>query len=377
MHQVQPYVIRVIRDWCAALGDDGDSDRVEWSSPKDMKDWAAYVVFDSLGELLMGRSYETIQKSENRWFLEMMVDLIKYNNFVGQMPSLAKLGLAPLFIRGQKERRSRQVKFARDCISTRLEQGPDANGRRDILYHLSQAKDPETGNGFSQQELTSETVLLLGAGSDTANTAMTTIWFFLAHHPDVLARLTESIRSSFSSVEDISSGHTVMSNTYLRACMDENMRLCPPVPMLLPREILPGGMTVCGEKFDEGVTIGVPTYALHHSAQYFDRPFEYDPGRWLPKQTDALKLEGSDIVTLARQRAAFAPFSIGPRACIGRKMALLELYVGVARVLFLYDIRLQPGTENVNLGPGGEYRMKDHFIVGKEGPMIQFRPHFK
>jgi hypothetical protein len=41
--------------------------------------------------------------------------------------------------------------------------------------------------------------------------------------------------------------------------------------------------------------------------------------------------------------------------------------------LFLYDLRLQPGTEHLGVGPLGEYKIKDYFIVGKEGPILQFR----
>ena len=211
-------------------------------------------------------------------------------------------------------------------------------------------------------------------GSDTANTGLTSIWYFLAHHPDVLARLTSSIRQAFTSADDIKSGPTLAANVYLRACIDEALRLCPPSPMLLPREICAGGHTVMGHHFAQGTVIGVPTYTLHHDSRYFDRPFDYDPSRWLAKCEGDDPDEGSSPEVGARQRQAFIPFSLGPRACIGRGVALLELYVSVARVLFMYDLRLQPGTEHVGVGPHGEYKIKDHFIVGKEGPVLQFRP---
>jgi cytochrome P450 len=148
--------------------------------------------------------------------------------------------------------------------------------------------------------------------------------------------------------------------TYLRACIDECLRLCPPIPKALPREVLPGGLEVDGEFFPEGVNVGVPAYALHHSEKHFERPFVYDPSRWL--------VEGTGGV-----REAFIPFSLGPRQCIGKNVALLELYVGVARALWLYNVRIAPGYEWMGVGREGEYKMKDNFIVGKEGPMLQFQ----
>lgn len=116
-----------------------------------------------------------------------------------------------------------------------------------------------------------------------------------------------------------------------------------------------------GEYFPSGTIVGVPTYALHHDERYFQNPFTYNPDRWL----DATESE---------QRKAFIPFSLGPRGCIGRGVALFELYHAVARVLFTYDIRLAPGkTETLGVGPAGEYKIRDYFIVGKEGPVVQFR----
>ena len=144
--------------------------------------------------------------------------------------------------------------------------------------------------------------------------------------------------------------------------------------MLLPREVCSGGLHVMGHEFAEGTILGVPTYALHHDERYFKRAFEYNPSRWLVKGESEDAAEGNSPEIVARQRHAFIPFSIGPRACIGRNVALFELYISVARVLFLYDLRMQPGTEHLGVGPLGEYKIRDYFIVGKEGPILQFRP---
>lgn len=80
-------------------------------------------------------------------------------------------------------------------------------------------------------------VSALNIGSDTANTALTATFYFLARHPEVLERLTEKVRRTFNSVESITTGTQMLSLTYLRACIDESMRLCPPIPMILPRKV--------------------------------------------------------------------------------------------------------------------------------------------
>ena len=196
-------------------------------------------------------------------------------------------------------------------------------------------------------------------------------------------RLAASVRGQFPTLDAIASdrGHALATNVYLKACVNEALRLCPPVPGLLAREISPGGLAVLGHHFPAGVIIGVPTYSLHHNDAYFSHPFSYDPNRWLDGNSGGRvdgSFDGSDNtlrtpITQNRQRQAFAPFSVGPRGCIGRNVALMELYLAIAHVVWLYDMRQQLGSENMGLGPQREYKIKDHFVVAKEGPILQFR----
>ena len=144
--------------------------------------------------------------------------------------------------------------------------------------------------------------------------------------------------------------------------------------MLLPREVQSGGLQVDGHFVPAGTIVGVPTYALHHSENHFHEPFAYRPERWLLKGSSAVRDgKGVSEETMALQKEAFVPFSIGPRSCIARSVALMELELSIARALWLYDIRLAPGTEHIGVGSHGEYKIKDNFVVGKEGPILQFR----
>ncbi len=182
------------------------------------------------------------------------------------------------------------------------------------------------------------------------------------------------------------------------------MRLAPPVPGLLPREVLPGGITIDGQFFEAGTVVGTPCYALHHREEYFRDAWAYRPGRWIVRDRDAKS--GGDLgegttesVSLAH--SAFCPFSVGPRGCIGKGMAYLEVSVALARMVWLYDVRLaasdgdgeaerkfQPmGVTSgwaKGLGKGGldaewgkqardEYEIFDAFVAVKDGPVVQFR----
>ena len=145
------------------------------------------------------------------------------------------------------------------------------------------------------------------------------------------------------------------------------MRLCPPVPSLLPREVLAGDIDVDGVRFPAGTVVGVPIYALHHNAEYHPDPFRFDPTRWMG---DDEKASGQGLDALHKAQSAFCPFSVGPRGCIGKGVAYLELTVALARTLWLYDLRL---VGEKGMGPDGQYEVRDIFVAEKEGPLVQFR----
>ena len=267
------------------------------------------------------------------------------------------------------------MQYSKAQAMSRTKLGLDID-RKDFFYYLLNAKDPETGKGFSMDELWGESNLLIVAGSDTTSTAMAGTFFYLAHNATVLQKLCREIRETFEDVEEIVSGPKLSGCAYLRACIDETMRMTPPVAGALPREVLPGGIDIDGHHIPAGIDVGVPHYAIHHNPDYYPRPFDYIPERWLSDPSANPLYE-----KLVDAHSAFCPFSIGPRGCIGKGLAYVELTVTIARVLYLYDLRLAPGT---TLGEGSadlelgrtratEYQIEDRFASMKDGPLLQFR----
>lgn len=89
--------------------------------------------------------------------------------------------------------------------------------------------------------------------------------FYLTNNPTALKRLTEEIRSTFGAYDDVRLGTALSSCKYLQAVVNESLRISPSLPGSLPREVLPGGVTVAGEKFPAGVDVAIPVYAMHHT----------------------------------------------------------------------------------------------------------------
>ena len=248
----------------------------------------------------------------------------------------------------------------------------------DLFGALLEARDPESGRGFTQEELISEAGLLIIAGSQTSATAIASVIFYVLQYPDCLAKVTAEVLGTFSNLEEIRGGPDLHSCNYLRACLDESMRLSPGVGGILPREILVGGMTVDNAYFPPGTDIGVANYAIHHNEAYFPDPYRFRPERWLLLTEDS---EGVSAEQLILQQSAYAPFSVGRASCVGKNLAYQEITIVLARLIWLYEMRLEPGNKlgegAKGLGSGREmkeeFQTYDNFVAAHDGPMVEFR----
>lgn len=258
------------------------------------------------------------------------------------------------------------------------------NPRKDFLSYLLHAKDPQTGKGLNKEELDADSGLLIAAGADTTSVTLSATFFYLLQNPRVLQKLTEEVRGAFADVEEIRGGAKLNGLVYLRACIDETLRLAPPVPTHLPREVLKGGLVVDGEFFPEGTVVGTSAYCISHSEEYYPQAWEFRPERWILVEDGG---EGSkESIKIAKD--TFCAFSLGTRGCAGRSVAYLELMLELARCLWLFDIR-----KAERYGAGGvqnklmrererrwgrpmkdEYQLVERFLVERDGPEVEFRP---
>lgn len=91
------------------------------------------------------------------------------------------------------------------------------------------------------------------AGTETTATELSGLTYLLLKNPVQLERLTKEVRSAFSSMDDMTM--TKLSQLeFLSACLEEGLRMYPPVPIGLARTAPAGGATVCGHWVAGGVS---------------------------------------------------------------------------------------------------------------------------
>jgi cytochrome P450 len=252
---------------------------------------------------------------------------------------------------------------------------PDSEIRKDFFHWLFNAKDPETGEGFSNAELYAECELLIIAGSDTTAIVISAAFFYLARNPEIQDKLAKEIMSTFSSYDEIKAGPKLQGCKYLTAFLMEAMRMAPPVSAEPPREVREGGTTVDGHYFPAGTLLSTAFWAQHYNKDYYPEPMKFRPSRWIEGE------EGSTTDSVALAESAFCAFSTGSRGCVGKNMAWLEMRIVLAKTLWKFEVKQDP-TDNLGGGsesdrPGrrvkDQYQVYEMFVANRKGPMVQLK----
>jgi cytochrome P450 len=347
-----------------------------WSRTRNMTHWCNYLTFDIMGDVIFGVKLNLLDNFANRYIVSAIENSNVRVSVLIQSPILGTKWMGRLdryLFPKAIAARGHFLKFVSGLVNhtMKLDCSPAA---RTVFSVLTTSSDPETGDTLSARELMAESTTLCVAGSDTSSTALAALFFYLARNPRIYDRAAQEIRSAFKSKDEIRMGATLNSLTYLRACIDEALRMSPPAGSSLYREVMDGGATVCGQYFPAGVEIGVPIYGIHHNPKYFPAPHTYRPERWIVGEG------GSTQQSVELAQSAHIPFSVGPRSCVGKIMALTELMLGGALALYTLDFRMEEGDSNggrwgadKGFDEPGEYVLHDHITASKNGPMIQFR----
>lgn len=190
-------------------------------------------------------------------------------------------------------------------------------GERDVLSRMLTARDPESGEAMSDQQLLDEVKSLILAGHET--TSLTLAWTFhqLAQHPEVEARLAEEAVGVLG--DRAPRPEDVEALVYTRMVLLETLRLHPAVPSI-PR-MARDDDEIDGMRIRAGEEVVVSPYVTHRHPESWSHPDTFDPERFAPSRIDAL------------DPYAYFPFLRGRRACLGEHFAMLEGTVALAMMV--------------------------------------------
>lgn len=240
--------------------------------------------------------------------------------------------------------RNTHLNNSRDKTAKRLADGDREH--TDFIYQI--LRHNEAKNSLSDTEIKLNMALFISAGTDTTATTLTGWTYYICTHPSVYARVISEIRSAIPDAEDIK-WENVRNLRYLEATIHEALRLFPPSGASQQRIVPRGGATIDGFYVPAGTTVAVSPWASTRSKLNFHDPDDFRPERWLS--------EGEEYAN--DRLGASLPFGMGPRVCIGRNLAYMEMRLVAAHLLWSFDMAIDRGRyEGENSAWGFEGRMK-------------------
>ncbi|MEP6849370.1 MAG: cytochrome P450 [Acidobacteriota bacterium] len=217
-------------------------------------------------------------------------------------------------------------------IDERRSSGEDTG---DLLSMLLAARDEETGDAMTDEQIRDEALTLFLAGHETTANAMTWTWYLLSQNPEMEARLHAELDSVIGS--RVPAMDDLPNLKFTEAVIAESMRLFPPawaIGRLSTQEHILGDYHL-----PKSSLVLISPYITHRDGRFWENPDEFQPERW---QTLSVKEAG--------QRNIYLPFGGGTRRCIGEGFAWTEGILLLTTLARKWKLRMVP-EQKIGLQP--------------------------
>ncbi|ETN45465.1 uncharacterized protein HMPREF1541_09297 [Cyphellophora europaea CBS 101466] len=362
----------------------------------DFGQYLQYFAFDVIGELTFSKRLGFIEHNQDvDGIISAIGSNFRYFSVLGQMPMLDELlGKNPLYIKYfRKSVSSPILVFAQKLLQERLASLEEDKAQKedlirnkpDFLSRFLQArKDTDEPDLTTDAKLLSYLFMNINAGSDTIASTLKAIFYYLLTHPTSLSILLQELDSAHEGGNlstPTPTYHETQQLRYLSACIREALRLNPALSLPLERVVPPEGLTLSKPSSTSTINlqpntiVGINPYVQHRDPSIFGPdPEAWRPERWLsskPSLSSSSSIndnsnsnDDSDEqeANLKRMDHALLVFGAGKRSCLGKNIAMLELFKVVPAVLLRFRLEF--------VGRG-EWTVKNKWVLDQQGLKVQ------
>jgi unspecific monooxygenase len=190
---------------------------------------------------------------------------------------------------------------------------------RDLFDLMGAARDPETGDAFTDEQLGDQVATMILAGHETTATALFWALYLLALDPATQEELASEVQGA-----TIDGAFDIDRLKFTRAVVDETMRLYPPA-FLIARAAA-GPDAIAGMPVKKNDVVLIAPWLLHRHEKLWRDPNAFIPQRFMTGTPP--------------DRFAYLPFGVGARVCIGAHFALVEAVLALAKIICAFRVTL-------------------------------------
>ncbi|KAH8701234.1 pisatin demethylase [Phaeosphaeriaceae sp. PMI808] len=289
--------------------------------------------FDVIGEITVGSRFGLLASgADESGVIKAIDETVAYGAVVGLVPELhwwiGKLGallhIDPSFARVKS--------FVALCIDERTSRTTQpSSGGQDFLDKLLGL---ESAGKATRRDTFNACLSNIAAGSDTVAIALSSVIAYLSMHPSCLGTLRQKLDEAVKKGElsDPATFHEAQKVPYLKAVVNEALRIHPVLGQPLVRVVGKDGAYIANHYFPPGTEVGVNPWAFHRNTSVFGtNASEFQPERWIE--------DGNHM------QSTCLNFGAGPRGCIGKNISLMEMLKVVPQIVRKFDFEIVPDTK--------------------------------
>jgi len=202
------------------------------------------------------------------------------------------------------------------------------NKRNDLIDMINQLEDKSSVDDdikFEGDAVVAVAGQFYAAGFETVSSTMGFALYEICLQPDIQSKLRSEIRAAVSEHKGFTY-EAIQSMVYLNMVICETLRKYPVLPFLDRVCVNDYKVPNSDLVIEKGTPVFMPMFGIHYDPEYFPDPEKFDPERFSEENKDSFP------------NFSYLPFGVGPRLCLGERFGLLGTKLGVAHVLFDYEV---------------------------------------
>ncbi|ETN60582.1 cytochrome P450, family 12 [Anopheles darlingi] len=295
--------------------------------PADFDQWLNRWALETVGVLAVDTRFGVLKSGESeqaKRIIKLVRESLDLSYRLDIEPSIWKIYPTPTFkkLMNVLDELTNIIKAKVDDALEKIDQNPTDTSNQSILQKLLKV---------NKNVAVVMSLDIIGAGVDTTSSSTVGVLYSLAKNPEKQARLREELRAILPRKDSPLTTENMRNLPYLRACIKEGLRLYQPTvgnSRAAGRDIV-----LQGYRIPKGTDVAMMTSVLQRDNIFFDQASQYLPERWLAERVDGVK-SAKDTNPFI-----FLPFGFGARSCVGKRLAMMEMEIIIARFVRNYELR--------------------------------------